>query len=96
MEPDTVATTGADDDRDDDIAPVKSEDGWVWVDTNGDTAERTVVEELEVVEYAVALKTINGVKHLRFAGVECEDSSYELSSDRTIESSYWYDLDEMR
>lgn len=90
-----MSKTGTDDGLDDDIALVKSREGWVWVDTDSDTSGTEVVEEVDVVEYAVSLQTVNGVKHLRLAGVECDEGSYELSSDRTIQSSHWYDLDEM-
>lgn len=91
-----MSTTGTDDGLDDDIDLVKSRNGWFWVDTDCDGPGTEVVEEVDIVEYAVTLETVNGVKHLQIAGVESNDGTPELSSGRAVQSSHWYDLDEMR
>lgn len=91
-----MSTTGSDDGLDDDIDLVKSTDGWRWVDTECDGPGTEVVEEVDVVEYVVTLQTVDGIDHLQIAGVESDDGAHELASDRTIRSSHWHDLDEMR
>lgn len=91
-----MSTTDAYDGLDDDIDLVKERNGWFWVDTDSDGPGREVVEEVDDVEYAVTLETVNGVEHLQIAGVESNDGASELSSGRTVRSSHWCDLDEMR
>lgn len=80
----------------DDIELVRTPEGWVWVDTGSAAPGDRIVEPVEVVEYAVVPRDVRGVDHLQIAEVERDGGESSPSPDRSVCSSHWYDLDDMR
>lgn len=80
----------------DDIELRRTPDGWVWVDTGEAGPDERVVEPVEVVEYAVVPREVRGVEHLLIAELDGDGDGAVPSPNRTLCSSHWYDLDEMR
>lgn len=80
------------------IEPVRTHDGWAWVDTNCEGPGTHIVEEVEAAQYTVISRVIDGVDHLQ---IEEQEPESELAGPRSptgrvICSSHWQDLDEMR
>lgn len=88
----TIAGTGPEDA----IEPVRTADGWAWVDTDCEGPGTRIVEEVEVVRYTVTPRDIDGVDHLQIEESESDDAEPVTPSGRVICSSHWVDLDEMR
>lgn len=88
----TIAGTGPEDA----IEPVRTADGWAWVDTKCEGPGTRIVEEIEVVRYAVTARDINGVEHLQIEESDVEGAGPVSPSGRVICSSHWLDLDAMR
>lgn len=88
----TVAGVGPDDA----IEPVRTYEGWAWVDTDCDGPGTRIVEEVEVISYTLTFRDINGVDHLQIEEAESEAAGLVSPSGCVICSSHWYDLDEMR
>lgn len=80
----------------DDIELVRTADGWAWVDTGSEGPGTRLVEPVEVVEYAVTPREVGGVEHLEIAEIDPDDAGSTPSTERTVCSSHWYDLDDVR
>ena len=90
-----MSETSPDTGLDDDIGVQQAHDGrWAWVDRSYDGAGTRVVEWIEVVALARSRVEVGGVEHLRFYD-DSEDPETPGGS-RWIQSSHWYDRDEMR
>lgn len=88
----TIASTGPEDATE----PVRTSDGWAWVDTSCDGPGTRIVEEVEAVRYAVTPRDIDGVDHLQIEESESERAEPVSPTGSVICSSQWLDLDEMR
>ena len=92
-----MGKSGRGDERDDGINLESTCDGgWAWVDTRSDGSGSEIIDTVEDVEYAAISCVINGVDHIQIAEVDAEKGDSGTIPGRTIRSSHFYDLDEMR
>lgn len=92
-----MSEPATDDERDDGIELRPTRDGgWAWVDTRSDSQGPEIIDTVEDVEYAALSCVVNGVDHLQITEVDAEGEDTGTSPDCTIQSSHFYDLDEMR
>lgn len=86
-----------DDERDDGIELESTCDGgWARVDTRSDGSETEIIDTVEDAEYAALSCVIDGVDHIQIAEVDAENADSGMIPGRTIRSSHFHDLDEMR
>ena len=85
------------DDRDDGskLEPT-CDGGWAWANTRSAGSGAEITDAVEDVEYAAILCVINGVNHIQIAEVDAEKEDSGTIPGRTIRSSHFHDLDEMR
>jgi hypothetical protein len=89
----TSPSTGVDDD----IEIQQAHDGrWAWVDEAYDGAGTRVIEWIDVIDLDRKSVEVGGVEHLRFNDNEFDGDDGTPSETRWIQSSHWYDLEEVR
>lgn len=75
----------------------QSHDGrWAWVDTDHDGPGTPVVEWIEIIDLARVEVETGGITHLQLNDNEFRGQDTSLSENRWIQSSHWYNLDEIR
>lgn len=85
------------DERDDGIELTSTCDGgWAWVDTRSDGPGTEIIDTVEDAEYAAILHVIDGVDHIQLAEIDAANEDAGTIPGRTIQSSHFHDLDEMR
>lgn len=85
------------DERDDGINLESTCDGgWAWVDTRSDGSGAEIIDTVEDVEYTAISCVIDGIDRIQIAEVDAEKEDSGTIPGRTIRSSHFYDLDEMR
>ncbi|QLD89080.1 hypothetical protein HWV07_08570 [Natronomonas salina] len=91
-----MTKTSAGSGPEDAIEPVRTADGWAWVDTDCEGPGTRLIEEVDVVKYAVTPRDIDGVDHLQIEESTAQTVGPVSPSGRVICSSHWLDLEEMR